>query len=708
MKHKALFFALVAMVVALPQNTHAYDFSAVAPSGQTLYYSITSTGAVVVPPMEYGWNGYAKPMGGLVIPDSVSHNGVTYAVDSIRYEAFYYCDSLSSVSVPATVTGMGRGAFSHCTRLASVSLPAGLTRLDSSVFGDCSGLTAIALPNGLVSIGDSAFHYCSGLLSITIPVGVTSIGDAAFFGCDNLSEVHFLSVNPPSLDYGSFSMYDTTNIYVPCGRMGVYQTAWTGHYFGRFAFYEDVAGVSIAVASSNDVYGTAQVVMQNGSSVLCTDSSAIILAMPNYGYHFTQWSNGSTANPDTLYLSGDSTVSASFAKNSYTLTVQSNDSTIGEVTGSGVYEYLDVAHITATCRLPHYHFVRWSDGNTAATRQLVVTDDTWLTAIFAIDTHSVTLLANNSDYGTVTGVAAAAYGSEVVITATAAEGYHFGEWSTGSRRNPDTLTVVGDTTVTATFAIDVDPSLCVVTVQNGRNMLVWNKEIPTAHYNLYRESTVAGEYEQIATVPYDSLSQWVDSASRPMTRSYRYRISGTDSYGHESRLSEIHKTMHLTINQGLGSTWNLVWTEYEGAAYTTYIIYRGTSASDIHQIDVMPSGYTSYTDEEAPTGEVYYQVGVMMANPCAATKAATISLSNIATNGSVGISPVTDGGVTVYAQNGNIVVVEDEGRKSKVSVYDMVGRCVASGRQSEYQVPTAGVYMVKIGDCPARKVVVAR
>lgn len=89
-------------------------------------------------------------------------------------------------------------------------------------------------------------------------------------------------------------------------------------------------------------------------------------------------------------------------------------------------------------------------------------------------------------------------------------------------------------------------------------------------------------------------------------------------------------------------------TIYEGADYSTYIIYRGTSQDSLQQIDVMPAGgNTTYTDAEAPAGDVYYQVGVMMTTPCTPTKAATISLSNIATNSTVGIVDVESQGPDV-------------------------------------------------------------
>ena len=307
--------------------------------------------------------------------------------------------------------------------------------------------------------------------------------------------------------------------------------------------------------------------------------------------------------------------------------------------------------------------------------------------------------------GYVEGPYAAPYGSTVTLTAIAEDGYHFGVWSNGTMDNPYTLTVTSDTTVTAFFTANLLPELCMVGVSDWRNQLIWEPlEAPCTAYRLYRESDMAGVYELMAGVPYDSATTFIDSTSRPMTRSYRYRISGVDPYGREGVQRPEHKTMHLTISQGIGNNWNLVWTEYEGAEYTTYIIYRGTSQNDLQQIDVMPAGGdTTYTDAEAPAGEVYYQVGVMMSSPCNPAKSATISLSNIATNGTVGIAAVGSLGtnVRVYAVDGRIVVEGAEGRG--VSAYDVMGREVQTARS----LP-AGVYLVKVEGLPARKVVVLR
>ena len=77
MKHKLFFFAVLMMVLALPQSVKAYDFSAVAPTGQTLYYNIVGGNAQVTYRDYY--HGYlTNPTENLTIPSSVTYAGNTY------------------------------------------------------------------------------------------------------------------------------------------------------------------------------------------------------------------------------------------------------------------------------------------------------------------------------------------------------------------------------------------------------------------------------------------------------------------------------------------------------------------------------------------------------------------------------------------------------------------------------------------------------
>ena len=150
--------------------------------------------------------------GNLVIPATFEYNGTWYRVTEIGYDAFYHCDSLTSVEIPDSVTSIGYEAFYWCTSLTSVVIPDSVTTIGYRAFYNCDSLTSIEIPNSVTSIGNDAFRYCTNLTSIVIPDSVTSIGDFAFFDCYNLTSI----VIPDSVtsigDHAFASCYSLTSI----------------------------------------------------------------------------------------------------------------------------------------------------------------------------------------------------------------------------------------------------------------------------------------------------------------------------------------------------------------------------------------------------------------------------------------------------------------------------------------------------------------
>lgn len=191
MKHKFTFFAVVMMALAMPLQAQLYDFSAVAPSGQTLYYKVTNGGASIVPPHYLDYGIFEEPTGELAIPDSVSWNDSTYAVVEIGTRAFRLCDSLTSVHIPGTVTKIQGAAFENCTSIAAVSGGAAVDTISAMAFQNCSTLTSFAMPESVVYIGQRAFWHCTGLTAVTIPEAVAYIGPHAFDSCSNLTTINF-------------------------------------------------------------------------------------------------------------------------------------------------------------------------------------------------------------------------------------------------------------------------------------------------------------------------------------------------------------------------------------------------------------------------------------------------------------------------------------------------------------------------------------
>lgn len=162
MKHKFTFFAVMMMALAMPLQAQNYDFSAVAPSGQTLYYGITPNGVQVIRHPDY-----TTITGSLTIPAMVT----------------------DSAGISHNVTAVGDYAFTGFP-LTSVTISTGITRIGDLAFKDCPSLVNVMLPDSLVFIGGQAFQGCP-ITSITIPRTVTSIGSSAFKSCNSLASVNF-------------------------------------------------------------------------------------------------------------------------------------------------------------------------------------------------------------------------------------------------------------------------------------------------------------------------------------------------------------------------------------------------------------------------------------------------------------------------------------------------------------------------------------
>lgn len=189
---KILSFAT--LMLAFACLSWAYDFSAVASSGQTLYYDIIGETVSVTYPGADAYNpysGYTHPTGALTIPSTVDYNSQTYSVTTINRAAFYGCDGLISVTIPNSITSIGNSAFFGCTSLTSATIPDSVTSIGSSVFEGCTGLTNVNIPTLVTTIPGSAFSGCSGLTSVTIPHSVTYIGGHAFSDCSGLTSVVF-------------------------------------------------------------------------------------------------------------------------------------------------------------------------------------------------------------------------------------------------------------------------------------------------------------------------------------------------------------------------------------------------------------------------------------------------------------------------------------------------------------------------------------
>jgi len=141
--------------------------------------------------------------------DSLTSVSIPDSVTSIGDSAFFWCSSLTSVSIPDSVTAIGDSAFSYCDSLTSVSIPDSVTSIGDEVFYSCSSLTSVNIPDSVTSIGDRAFCYCDSLTSVSIPDSVTAIGNRAFYYCDSLTSV---SIPNSVTAIGDYAFGDCSNL----------------------------------------------------------------------------------------------------------------------------------------------------------------------------------------------------------------------------------------------------------------------------------------------------------------------------------------------------------------------------------------------------------------------------------------------------------------------------------------------------------------
>ena len=266
----------------------------------------------------YGLSGLTK----VTIPESVTYIGAG---------AFYGCSGLTSVTIPESVDTIGSSgfwtssAFTGCTSIRSplynskifaympkdysgeYVIPSGIQSIVPYAFVDCQGPISVTIPNSVTSIGSYAFADCSGLTSVTIPESVDTIGYRAFSDCENLLSVTSLSRTPPYCESSAFSVYGT--LYVPYGCKMAYQTAQEWYKFIRI---EELPSAGMATVTVNVNDASMGTVVGGGKYEL--GEQAILAAIPNKDCYFDHWNDGNTSNPRILTVTGDTTLTAVFAK----------------------------------------------------------------------------------------------------------------------------------------------------------------------------------------------------------------------------------------------------------------------------------------------------------------------------------------------------------------------------------------------------------
>jgi len=218
----------------------------------------------------------------------------------------------------------------------------------------------------------------------------------------------------------------------------------------------------------------AELPLPNGETTVIANLDLTAEQMDQLGYTgtFEICLNISYANdPNTTNNTKCVTVTrTSSSTTTYTITAVANNDAYGMVTGGGTYVEGATARLIATA-YDGYRFVSWHDGNTVNPRDVVVTGNADYTAIFeeepSVPTYTITAIANNNEYGTVTGGGVYEAGEEVTLEAIANTGYVFTGWNDGNTQNPRTITVTGNAQYIATFENENNVTMYTITVETN-------------------------------------------------------------------------------------------------------------------------------------------------------------------------------------------------------------------------------------------------
>lgn len=661
-------------ILCMWQFVQGQTFSVVTPSNHTVYFQLDN-GAAEATYCSYSMPNYGSSLTGkLIIPDSVVYNNVSYPVTSIGYNAFHHAYGMDTVILPNTITSIKQEAFCACADLVSVVIPNSVITLGNLAFAAChqlsdltigesvvtignqafdadTSLVAVNIPNSVVTIGQSAFSQNYSLRTVRFGNSVTSIGFACFTYCPSLDSLVFVTEVSPSYGGQFWGSPDTLNIIIPCGSYHSYS-----YYFGtQHNYIVPTVELTMAVTASQPQWGSVTILKDADSNAVRCDSSVVVKAKANYGYHFQQWSNGSTQIQDTLYISSDSSVSAIFAKNQYSLIVQSFDPSLGIVTGNGVYDYLDTVIVTATATAPHYFFEHWSDGSTESSHSVVITGNSLLTAYFAIDTHTVIVQADSIAHGNVSGGGRYTYGTVATLTAAPYSGYRFSHWSNGATYNPYIFAVVSDSVLTAHFIADGEPYQDTIYVYDTVYLPV-------------HDTTYITQIDTVTNTVYDTIINTI--------------YDTTVVYSTDTLWLTLHDTIYLPqyiYDTIINTVTNTMYDTVINTIYDTVVVYStDTLLLTLHDTIYLPQ----YIYDTIYIHDTVY----------------------------VGVDEVETISAKIYTSNGQIVVTGTNG--NQVWLFDVNGRLIAKKRDDNlplrFDIPSSGAYLVKIGNYHSRKVVVIK
>ena len=601
---------------------------------------------------------YCENLTSVTIPDSVT---------SIGDYAFAYCVSLTSATIPEGVTSIGGDAFLGCTGLTSVAIPSSVTSTGFETFSGCTGLTSITIPEGVTSIGNYAFKGCSGLTSVTIPDSVTSIGGSAFSGCSGLTSVTIPS-SVTSIGWSAFEnctaltfmtipesvTYISGEVFSNCIRLAKVTIPKSVTSIGKNAFYycesiadvyydgteEDWAKISIS-EGNEDLLAAA---LHCKPTPLTAPS--VTGGNDSQGRPTLKWDKVAGAakyevyrarSKDGDYIKYSTQTSTGYTNSAYLTSGSTYYYKVRALDANGTAgPWSDV--VAVTCRLG-LTAPSVTGGNDSQGRPTLKWDKVAGAAKYEVY-RSYSQNGNYSKYSTQTSTG---YTNSSYLTSGST--YYYKVRALDANGTAGAWSSIVSVTYKQTLSA---PAVTGGNDSQGRPTLKWNAVTGAAKYEVYRARSKDGDYIKYST---HTSTGYTNSAYLTSGSTYYYKVRALDANGTAGAWSSVVSVTYKqtlpapTVTGGNDAQGRptLTWNAVTGAA--KYEVYRARSRSGeyIKYSTVTGTSYTN-TSYIENGNTYYYKVRALDANGTAGAWSSIVSVTyRAASTGTLSAPTVTGG-----------------------------------------------------------------
>ena len=309
-----------------------------------------------------------------------------------------------------------------------------------------------------------------------------------------------------------------------------------------------------------------------------------LTATANTGYVFEKWTkNGTQISTEATYsftVTESASYVAHFQLQNYTINVSANPANGGNVTGGGSYSFGQSCTVTATANTG-YTFIRWTEnGNQVSTNAnytFTVTDNRFLVAQFQEQSYTITASANPTSGGSVTGGGSYNYGQSCTLSATAAPGYTFLQWTENgnqvSTNASYTFTVTGNRTLVAQFqeqsyiiSVSASPTFGGSVSGGGSYNYGQSCTVTATVNNSYSFNNWTENGNQVSS---NSSYTFTVSSNRSLVANFTYNGSGNTPTGAINGLFSVSADIQVYFSQGnlqynaSSNTWQFAASQYE-------------------------------------------------------------------------------------------------------------------------------------------------